>query len=129
MDLKILRENLDILDRSLRYVLAQRMSIIPFVAAYKIENNLPIRQLQREEEMFEEMRKFSDEVGLNPELVVSIYKLIIEDAVRIQQNMMDEKPKSVKKGQESENAKGLELAMGESLEKLKEFLILMESKQ
>lgn len=128
MDLNVLREYLDVLDRSIRYILAKRMSIISLVAEYKIENNLPVRQPQREKEMFEEMRKFSDEVGLNPELIVNIYKLIIEDAVRMEHDMMNEKAKKFEKSQKPANSKNLMLSNDESLVKLKEFINLMESK-
>lgn len=123
MDLKILREYLDTLDAAIKYILVQRMSIIPLIAEYKIKNNLPFSQPQREEEMFERMRSSAEEMGLNPELIYNIYLLITSDSKKIQ-NEVNEKWKLPSVNDNILPNEG-EL-MQQSLDRLKEFIELID---
>jgi len=89
VDLQVIRKYLDQLDTILRYILLQRMSLIPLVAEAKLENGIPMFQPKREEEIFIALQEFSLNSGLNPELLTNIYKIIINDAHRIENNIMN----------------------------------------
>lgn len=90
MELMQIRENLDRLDKEMLRILSERMSLIPKVAEYKRQNNLPRYQPDREKAILEGKRKLAEEMSLNPDLVENIYKRIIEDAHRIEKDIMGE---------------------------------------
>ena len=88
MELSEIRERLDRLDNALITILAERMSLIPKVAEYKKENNVERFQPAREKEIFEAKEKIAKELNLNPELVKKIFETIIEDAHRIEKEII-----------------------------------------
>lgn len=88
MELKEIREHLDRLDRALVVILSERMSFIPHVARYKLENNVDRYQPDREKEIIVAKRKIAEDLGVNPDLIEDILKRIIEDAHRIEREIM-----------------------------------------
>ena len=88
MDLKELRAHLDRLDTALVYILAERMSLIPKVAEYKKENNIERYQPEREREILVLKRELAKKVELNPDLVETLFKEIILDAHRIEEEII-----------------------------------------
>lgn len=90
MELTEIREHLDRLDKALVTVLAERMSFIPKVAEFKKANNVERYQPEREKQIFESKRKLAEEFGLNPDMVEDLFKRIIEDAHRIEKEIMGE---------------------------------------
>jgi chorismate mutase/prephenate dehydrogenase len=90
MNLIELREHLDRLDNALVYILAERMSLIPKVAEFKKANNIPQYQPEREKEIIKLKREIAEKLGLNPDLVETLYKEIIKDAHRIEAKIIGE---------------------------------------
>lgn len=90
MELQEIRKNLDQIDKELISVLAKRMSLIPKVAEFKRQNNIPRYQPEREKVVLKSKRKIAEEMSLNPDMVEDIYKRIIEDAHRIEKDIMGE---------------------------------------
>ena len=90
MDLSELRKEIDRLDRELICILAQRMKLIPEVAKYKKENNLPRYQPGREKEMIKFRRELASKLDVNPDLVEVLSKEIIKDAHRIEVEILGE---------------------------------------
>lgn len=88
MDLRELREHLDRLDTALVYILAERMSLIPKVAEYKKANNIERYQPEREKEILSLKRELALKVKLNPDLVETLFKEIILDAHRIEEDII-----------------------------------------
>ena len=88
MDIKEIRQHLDRLDEALVLILAERQSLIPLVAEYKKRNNIDRYQPEREKEIISEKRKLAESKGLNPDLIESIIKSIIEDSHRIQRAIL-----------------------------------------
>ncbi len=84
MELEELRKKIDALDEELLNVLAKRMALIPDVALYKKKRNLPFKQPEREQQLIEHKRELAKELGLNPDLVEKISRAIIDDALRIE---------------------------------------------
>ena len=87
MELNFIRNELDKLDNELMSVLAKRMDLVLEVAAYKEKNNLPLCQQKRENEIFEAKRALARKYGLNEKLVEDLFKRIIKDSIRIQQEI------------------------------------------
>ena len=87
--LEELRGKIDFLDKKLFSVLAERMDLIPKIAEYKKVNGIPRVQPGREKSIIESRRKIAEELRFNPDLAESIMKLIIEDAHRIEIEIMD----------------------------------------
>jgi chorismate mutase / prephenate dehydrogenase len=90
MELQEIRKNLDQLDKEMLSILAKRMNLIPKVAEFKRQNNIPRYQPEREKAVLESKRKLAEEMSLNPDLVEDIYKRIIQDAHRIEKDIMGE---------------------------------------
>lgn len=88
MDLQDVRIYLDQLDTALRYILLQRMALIPLVAEIKLEKNIPMYQPDREEQIYNSLKDFSLAAGLHPHLLTDIYKTIIKDAHNIENSII-----------------------------------------
>jgi len=87
-NLEELRVEIDKCDKEIVQVIARRMKLIPLVASFKKENNLPRYQPAREKEIIENRRRLAEELDLNPDLVEEIIKLIIKDAHRIEEDII-----------------------------------------
>lgn len=87
-DLTEIRKELDKLDSSIIELLSKRMALIPSVAEYKKQNNLPRYQPEREKEIINSRRKLAKELNINPDLAENIAKAIIADAHRIEKEII-----------------------------------------
>lgn len=88
MEITEIRKQLDEIDKELLNIIAKRMSLIPKIAEYKKEHNVQRHQPEREKEIIETKRKVAEELGLNPDLVEDIFKRLIEDAHRIEKEII-----------------------------------------
>tara|TARA_Y100000310_G_scaffold335971_1_gene419337 strand:+ start:3102 stop:3374 length:273 start_codon:yes stop_codon:yes gene_type:complete len=88
MELKEIREHLDRIDAALVSLLAERMSFIPKVAEAKLRNNIQRHQPERELEIINNKRTLAGKTGLNPDLVEKLFRSVIEDAHRIEEEIM-----------------------------------------
>lgn len=95
MELDLIRKELNIYDNIIKNMITLRMALIPIVAKIKKENNLPLFQEKREEEIYKNIEKFSEENGVNPELIKNIYKLIISNALEIEENFINNPESSI----------------------------------
>lgn len=95
MELDLVRKELNKYDDTIKILVALRMSLIPIVADIKIKNNLPLFQAKREAEIYNKIEKFALENGVNKELVKNIYKLIISDAMRIEETISKNEEESI----------------------------------
>ena len=89
MELDLIRKIINNYDNLIKNMINFRMSLIPIVGDIKIKNNLPIYQGKREEEIYKNLEAFSDENGINRDLLTGIYKLIIHNAVEIEENIVE----------------------------------------
>jgi chorismate mutase / prephenate dehydrogenase len=90
LDIQELRKTIDGLDQEMLSVLAKRMALIPKVAEYKKLNGVQRYQPGRERVVIESRRAIAEELNVNPDLAEKIMKLIIEDAHRIESEIMGE---------------------------------------
>lgn len=90
MELSEIRKKLDQLDKELVRILAKRMALIPSVAEYKKEYDLPRLMPEREKEIIDSKRKLAEKLNVNPDLVEDLLKRIIEDSHRIEKDILGE---------------------------------------
>jgi chorismate mutase len=102
MDLQEIREHLDRIDKTIVFMLAERMSLIPKVAEYKKENHVERYQPEREKEIMQVKRALAEELKLNPDLVEDLFKRIIQDAHRIEKDILGEADETVEVKEETE---------------------------
>ena len=86
MELDLIRKEINNYDNLIKNMLNFRMSLIPIVADIKVKNNLPFYQGKREEEIYKNLETFSNENGIDRDLLTEIYKLIIHNAIEIEEN-------------------------------------------
>ena len=116
MKLDLIRKELDMYDNIIKNMITLRMSLIPIVADIKMKNNLPIFQSIREDEIYINIEKFSNENGVESELITKIYKLIISNAIKIEEQYM-------KKPENFNINKSIEKDIKEEFEKLDNILL------
>ena len=75
--LPVLRAMIDAIDREILQLLARRNGLIADVAEHKREHHLPIRDLPRERQIIADRRQRGQGLGLNPELLESMWRLIM----------------------------------------------------
>jgi chorismate mutase/prephenate dehydrogenase len=75
--LPTLRAQLDAVDRQILELLAERMRIVSEVARYKREQNVEIRDDQRERQVLDARRALAIQLGLDPAPIETIYRQIM----------------------------------------------------
>jgi chorismate mutase / prephenate dehydrogenase len=75
--LPTLRAMIDSVDRDLLRLLARRFAIVSEIAEYKRGHRLPIRDFQREREILDDRRNRGTPLGLSPQLIESVFRLIL----------------------------------------------------
>lgn len=81
-DLETLRQELDRIDKDLLDLVAKRFTVTQQVGEYKKAHNLPVRDLAREQSMFERIRSEAKQHQLDPDFCESLYTLIINEVVK-----------------------------------------------
>ena len=84
MELKEIREHLDRLDNAIVLLLAERLSLIPHVARYKIKHNIPRYQAEREKEILIKKAELGEKYSLRKEYIEDMFKRIIEESHHIE---------------------------------------------
>lgn len=95
MELDLVRKELNKYDDAIKNLITLRLSLIPIVADIKIKNNLPLFQGKRENEIYKKIEAFAQENGVKEKLVKDIYKLIIENALEIEENIVKDSTLSI----------------------------------
>ncbi len=84
-----IRSELDASQLEILKAVAKRMKLIPEIAKYKLDNNLPRNQPKREEEVIANARKIAAKEGLNPDVAEEIMKILIKDAHEIEKEYLE----------------------------------------
>ena len=87
-----IRKQIDRIDMVLITELAERMSLMPDIAEHKLENNIPVFQEKREQEIMDRLKKIATDHNLNEDFVEEIFLSIFNEAKRIQHEVMNNKP-------------------------------------
>ncbi len=75
--LPVLRALIDALDHDLLRLLAQRNALVAQIAQFKREHQVPIRDYQRERDILDDRCTRATPLGLSPELIESMFRLIL----------------------------------------------------
>ena len=75
--LPVLRAMIDALDHEILLLLARRNGLVAEVAHYKREHHLPIRDFSREREILADRGERALPLGLSPQLIESLFRLIL----------------------------------------------------
>lgn len=84
-----IRKQIDRVDRVLITALGERMSVMPDIAEYKKEHNVPVFQEKREQEIMKRLKKMAGDYNLNGSFVEEIFLSIFNEAKRIQQEVIN----------------------------------------
>ncbi|MDP3918390.1 MAG: chorismate mutase [Nanoarchaeota archaeon] len=87
MELKKVRENLDNIDQEIVLLLAKRLSLVKELAQYKAENNISMKDPDREKEILLKTSELGEKHNLRKEYVQDIFKRIIEESHNIQKEI------------------------------------------
>ncbi len=85
MSLDELRQRLSSVDTELVKLIAERQRIVAEVGAHKIDTGTPTRDYEREREILSGVHRQSLELGLEPDLAVSIMRLLIQSSLTHQE--------------------------------------------
>lgn len=75
--LPVLRALIDSIDHELLRLLARRNGVVTEVAAYKRRNRMPIRDVPREREIIDDRRERATPLGLPPDTIESLFRLML----------------------------------------------------
>ena len=75
--LPVLRAMIDAIDHEMLQLLARRNSLVADIAIHKREHHLPVRDPQREREIIKDRRERGQTLGLNPELLEGLWRLVL----------------------------------------------------
>lgn len=84
-----LREQIDHVDKELFEIIAQRMDIVEKMGLYKKQNNVTVFQKNRWQEISDSRTKWAEDLGLNPEFMWDLFKLIHDASIRRQEYIMN----------------------------------------
>ncbi|HAB79658.1 MAG TPA: chorismate mutase, partial [Glaciecola sp.] len=86
--LSSVREAISELDVKLLELLAQRQQLTNEVARTKIQNQIDVRDPQREEQLLVRLIQEGQKLGLNAHYITKLFHVVIEDSVLNQQAML-----------------------------------------
>ncbi|KAA9327329.1 bifunctional 3-deoxy-7-phosphoheptulonate synthase/chorismate mutase type II [Adhaeribacter soli] len=84
-----LRAKIDAADRDILEMLARRMALVEKIGEYKRQNNVTILQMDRWNEIFKTRPEWAARMGINPDFVEELYKLIHLESIRKQTEIME----------------------------------------
>lgn len=84
MALEKLRGKIGATDRQLLNLLAKRKTLVLEVSKYKKENNMQLRQPERERQLLAEWKAAAKELGLREEFVEKIFWEIMKESLKIE---------------------------------------------
>ena len=86
MDLEELRKEIDKIDDEIISNLSRRKNLIEKVAKIKKESNMPVLDEEREQQLLQRLKEKSKENRLDEDFVISLYKIILENSRKEQED-------------------------------------------
>ena len=93
--LSVLRAMIDSVDRDILRLLARRTALVGEVAEYKRHHRVQIRDLARERQIIDDRRARAVELGLAPNVIESVYRLVLWESRDRQSALRAEIPRDV----------------------------------
>ena len=75
-----LRKEIDSIDNSIIQLLSKRKGIVKKIAGIKKQENTPVIDKEREQEIIHRLKKLAEENGLDENFIESIYEIIINNS-------------------------------------------------
>src|SRR6266550_8865878 len=92
MDLSTLRDRIDVVDRQIIALLAERLKIVEEVALAKLDNASPFRDREREERLLLRLREHATNAGIDPHEVERLYRVVMDMSVAHQEATVRNRP-------------------------------------
>jgi len=89
MELEEIRKKIDDIDNQIISLLARRISFAKDIVEYKQKHNKDIFDSGRIDEILKERQQAAKELGLEPELIKSLFEEIIDDSMKLQKKMIE----------------------------------------
>ena len=86
--IKQVRRHIDRIDTVIITVLAERMSLMPEIAEYKKNNEIPIFDEAREVEIMDNLKKIAKEQGLDEGFTEEVFLSLFNESKRIQNEII-----------------------------------------
>jgi len=80
-DLSALREQIDLIDDQIIDLISRRFKLTGKIGQIKVDKSLPAHDERREEQIISRVVEKSKELSVNPELIHSIFKIILSETV------------------------------------------------
>ncbi|HEY4650872.1 MAG TPA: bifunctional 3-deoxy-7-phosphoheptulonate synthase/chorismate mutase type II [Pontibacter sp.] len=84
-----LRFQIDEADQQILRALARRMELVEQIGHYKKQNNVQVLQISRWKEIFRSRPEWAKELGMNPDFVAELYRLIHVESIRMQTRILN----------------------------------------
>lgn len=81
-----LRRKIDEIDEQMLRFLKERVEVCRSVGKTKREHGIPVRDYEREDELYVNVMRRASELGLNPQEVKAVYRDIIAMGIRAQES-------------------------------------------
>lgn len=89
------RQQLNALDEEIVHLIARRFQVCRSVAHHKRDHGIPMMQPGRVAEVKERCARMAAGLGVDPEFARRLYALIIDEACRMEDEIIDEPPPRV----------------------------------
>ncbi len=87
--LDLLREQINQIDTELMELMARRMKISKEIGEYKKDHKMPVLQTRRYDDIINQWAMSATQLGLDDDFVKSVYRLIHEESVRQQLEVLN----------------------------------------
>lgn len=99
--LQELRAQIDHADREMIEAIANRMSLVGQIGAYKKDNNVAAFQLDRWNEVFKTRTEWAKKLNVSEKLITEMFNLLHVESIKKQAEMMDEPEPIIKANNDS----------------------------
>jgi chorismate mutase/prephenate dehydratase len=91
-DLSALRDRIDVVDRQIIALLAERLKIVEEVAMAKLDAASPFRDREREERLLLRLREHATDAGIDPHQIERLYRVVMDMSVAHQEAAVRNRP-------------------------------------
>ncbi|QFQ32559.1 chorismate mutase [Buchnera aphidicola (Aphis fabae)] len=87
-DLLNFRNEINNIDKKIVMLLSKRKKLVLNIAQSKIQNNQPIRDINREKNLLSKLTSLGKEKNLDPDYIIRLFQLIIEESILTQKTLL-----------------------------------------
>lgn len=82
------RDQIDRIDAEIMILLRRRFQILKKVAKFKVENNMPIYQPERERDMLENKAERAKLMGMDQSFIKTLFEVILDESKKYQERLI-----------------------------------------